>query len=282
MYVNEIVKYHNDLNNLQFKDFTKEELNVFFSIISAVREKGSRKVVIDKFDIIRLANYTLERNADFKQVIENLVTNVGNLRYIIDTPTRYGFVSLFQTFSVDWSNGYSDMVIKAQVSEEFEYALNKLQANFTLFELEEFTSLTSIYSKALYRYLKQWRTVGKKRFSMEEFRDILAIPKSYKASDIDKRVLKYINRDFPQFFKNFKIKKIKENKRGNPIVAYEFTWTPEKTGTWIENKYKKPKKEISPEWLGNKNLEETDLDTETHDDIKKRLEDLKNKRPKNK
>ena len=69
--MNEIVKYHNDLNNLQFKDFTKEELNVFFSIISAVREKGSRKVVIDKFDIIRLANYTLERNADFKQIIEN-------------------------------------------------------------------------------------------------------------------------------------------------------------------------------------------------------------------
>lgn len=242
--MSEIVKYHNDLNNLQFKDFTKEELDVFFSIISAVREKGSRKVIIDKFDIIRLANYTLERNADFKQLIENLVSNVGNLRYIIDTPTQSGFVALFQSFSVDWSNGYSDMVIEAQVSEKFEYALNKLQANFTLFELEEFTSMTSIYSKALYRHLKQWRTVGKKRFTTEEFRDLLAIPKSYKASDIDKRVLKYINRDFPQYFEKFRVKKIKENTRGNPITHYEFTWKPEKTGTWVENKYKKPKKKL--------------------------------------
>lgn len=280
--MSEIVKYHNDLNNLQFKDFTKEELDVFFSIISAVREKGSRKVVIDKFDIIRLANYTLERNADFKQLIENLVSNVGNLRYIIDTPTQSGFVALFQSFSVDWSNGYSDMVIEAQVSEKFEYALNKLQANFTLFELEEFTNMTSIYSKALYRHLKQWRTVGKKRFTTEEFRDLLAIPKSYKASDIDKRVLKYINRDFPQYFEKFKVKKIKENTRGNPITHYEFAWKPEKTGTWVENKYKKPKKEVTPEWLEDKNLREPDIDTETNSDLKKRLEDLRNKRPKNK
>ena len=38
---------------------------------------------------------------------------------------------------------------------------------------------------------------------------------------------------------NFKYKVIKSNKRGNPVLGYEFTWKPEKTGEWEEDKYKK-------------------------------------------
>lgn len=39
------------------------------------------------------------------------------------------------------------------------------------------------------------------------------------------------------YFKSLKIKKIKSNKRGNPVIAYEFTWKAEQTGKWDPNKH---------------------------------------------
>lgn len=56
------------------------------------------------------------------------------------------------------------------VNKRFDFFLNELTSNFTRFELEEFTNLESKYSKAMYRLLKQWRTVGKKEWSIEDFR----------------------------------------------------------------------------------------------------------------
>lgn len=60
--------------------------------------------------------------------------------------------------------------------------------------------------------------------------------------------------------------------------------TPEKTGQWIEDKYIKhsKKKESLPDWFQNKHVEEKEIDTETSVALKKRLENLKKKRPENK
>lgn len=38
-------------------------------------------------------------------------------------------------------------------------------------------------------------------------------------------------------FENLKVKKVKANTRGTPVTGYIFTWKPEKTGKWVENKY---------------------------------------------
>ena len=70
--------------------------------------------------------------------------------------------------------------------------MNSIGTNFTRFELENVTKLTSGYSKELYRQLMQHRD-GKTRkgawfVKVEDFREVLAIPKSYKMSAIDLRV----------------------------------------------------------------------------------------------
>lgn len=48
-------------------------------------------------------------------------------------------------------------------------------------------------------------------------------------------------KELPQFFKGLKVKKVKSNKRGNPVLAYEFTWSKEHTEEWVEGKYDKKK-----------------------------------------
>lgn len=252
----EIVKHHNDLNTVIMRKWTAEEMNFFFAIIAKARNQGTRELVFDKYQLADLANYSIEHNQRFYDTMDNLANNISKLRYIERTSHSVEYMPLFTRFKVEWTEDLSDMTAYIKVSEDFEYILNKLSANFTQYELEEFTSIRSTYAKTAYRLLKQWRTVGKKEFSKEEFKSLMDTPKYYQVSDIDRLVLKPILKELSQYFIGLKVKKIKSNKRGNPVLGYEFTWKPEATGDWVEDKYKKndfykPKNNKSnvPDWV---------------------------------
>ena len=93
----------------------------------------------------------------------------------------------------------------------------------------------------MYRLLKLWRTVGRKEFSVDDLKRILDTPESYRPSEIDRLILKPILEQLSPYFEALKVKKIKSNKRGTPVLGYEFTWQKEITETYDPNKYDKPK-----------------------------------------
>lgn len=252
---NEIVKHHNDLNTVVMRKWTAEEMNFFFAIIAKAKNQGTKELFFDKYQLADLANYSLEHNQRFYDTMDNLANNISKLRYIERTSHSVEYMALFTRFKVEWAEDLSDMRAIVSISDKFEYIVNKLEANFTQYELEEFTKIRSTYAKTAYRLLKQWRTVGKKEFSVDEFKTLMDTPKSYKSSHIDRLVLKPILKELSQYFIGLKVKKIKSNKRGNPVLGYEFTWKPETTGEWEEDKYKKndfykPKNSTSnvPDW----------------------------------
>ncbi|WP_241426526.1 replication initiation protein [Macrococcus armenti] len=72
--------------------------------------------------------------------------------------------------------------------------------------------------------LKQFRNTGLYKVSLDDFKELLDIPSSYQMSDIDKRVLKPIQRDLADSFQNLEVKKIK---KGRKVVALEFTFDKE-------------------------------------------------------
>src|SRR5699024_12056026 len=55
-------------------------------------------------------------------------------------------------------------------------------------------------------------------------------------------------KELSPYFKNLKVKKIKKNTRGNPLTGYLFTWKPEQTQPWIENKYDDQPQEYAPKY----------------------------------
>lgn len=67
------------------------------------------------------------------------------------------------------------------------------------------------------------------------------MPSSYKSSEIDRAVIKPIKEQLSPYFVDLKVKKIKSNKRGNPVLGYEFTWQKEVTEAYDPHKYDKPK-----------------------------------------
>lgn len=233
---NEVVKHHNDLNTVIMRKWNAEEMNFFFAIITKVRDEGTRLMKFDTDELRNLASkdFHLDR---WSQTMKSVADKIVDLKYYERTEHSYAVMNLFSYFRVD----EKECIVEVEVSSKFEYVINKLEAQFTQYELAEFTNIRSTYAKTAYRLLKQWRTVGRKEFKIDEFKTLLDMPNSYKSSEIDRAVVKPILKQLSPYFEGLKVKKIKSNKRGNPVLSYEFTWNPEMIESYVPNKFDKPK-----------------------------------------
>lgn len=148
------------------------------------------------------------------------------LDYSYEDDGYYEDFVLFQRFAIDKDN---EKVI-IQASERFEFVLNAIGTNFTRFELENLTGLDSSYSKELYRQLMQYRNIETKSgywaVTVDDFRELLDIPDSYRMSHIDSRVFNTAKKELlnskdgrPPIFDSLSIEKIKA-KKGNKIQRF--------------------------------------------------------------
>ena len=235
---NEVVKYHNDLNTVVMRTWTPEEMDFFFSVITKVREKGCRLITFHSDDLKKLSRFANEHKKRWIDTMESVARKSLDLKYMERSKNRLSIMNLFAYFNIDGDK----KTVEVEVSSKFEYVVNKLEAHFTQYELAEFTSIRSTYAKTAYRLLKQWRTVGYKKFTLDDFKTVMAMPISYKSSEIDRAVIKPIITQLSPFFEDLKVKKIKSTKRGNPVLGYEFTWKAEKTESYDPQKYQKKAK----------------------------------------
>ena len=219
---NEIVCYKNELNTIPMRNFNAKEMDLLFSICSQVREKGTDIVEFTFDDLKQLSDYKMTATKHFVKDIESVYDKLIQLNLKIGTDTEFTKFVLFKEYSVSESKG----TVTVGVNEKFKYILNEITQNFTKFELEEFTSLKSSYSKTAYRLLKQYRKTGYVVFTMEQFRELLCIPKSYQICHITDNILKPIQNELFQYFKGLKINKIKA-KKGKSISHIEFIFIAE-------------------------------------------------------
>ena len=213
--MNEIVKYSNELNKVNFSSLKETQLNVLFTILAKIRHEAAKDAIqIPTRELFELANindrggyranllnslgvlqefkiqYTYERNSDKNAIVQEII---------------------FPKMQIyDDKNGE---VLDVKVSEAFIERYLKAMPQFTRFELEEFVNLSGTYAKTIYRFLKQYRTAGLWHVKYKDFMELLGIPDSYRATDIDTP------------FKGLMVKKIKS---GKFIEALEFYFEPQK------------------------------------------------------
>lgn len=219
------VKYNNNLNEMPLRNFSVSELNLFFTICANVKEKGTNKVTYS-FDKLReLSNYQFTGNDRFVKDLESTYDKLLELKIKLENDSKLIMFNLFNYFEVDKDNH----VVEIAVNEHFEYILNDLNiGNFTRFPLVEYTGINSTYTKALYTHLKQWKSVGKWEISIEDFRELLQVPKSYRISNIDQVILNPSIKELTPFFKGLKVFKLDRNGklsgRGRPVKTIRFTF----------------------------------------------------------
>lgn len=226
--MNDIIKYHNQMNDVKFSDFNAIELDLLMTICSKMREQGLKIIEFSFEQLKKISNYDSTKSTKrFIKDLEKTYKKLIKLDFRIITENKIiGFV-LFSKYEIDLNN----KSIKIGVNPEFYFVLNELTSNFTRFELKEFIDLKSKYSKECYRRLKQFRKTGMWTVEIEEFRRILDIPKCYRMTDINKNVLKFIEIDLSPLFKNLQIEKIKKKGayagRGNKVTHIVFTFEKE-------------------------------------------------------
>jgi plasmid replication initiation protein len=230
---NNLVVYKNEMNTVPLRNFNPNEMDLFFSICSKMKDKGLRKVKFTFRELKELSDYKYNAYERFTEDIESTFEKLQDLKFRIENENKIiGFV-LFPEYEID----RDEHTVEIKTSERFEYILNNIINNFTKFELEEFTELRSSYSKTAYRLLKQFRRSGYFIIQIDEFRRLFDVPESYKISHITTNILDKIEDELPKFFKNLKINKIKgKGKRKRYIENIEFKFEPE---TDLKNHSKK-------------------------------------------
>lgn len=218
---NEIVKYENQLNEVPLRRFTPTEMDLFFSIISRMRDKGDKQVTFSFEYLQELSQYKVHKQS-FYTVLKNTYTKLLELNVWQEDEKSYQAWVLFTEFEINKRK----RTVKISVNPKLKNILNALTNGFTRFSLPQFVEYRSSYSKSLFRLLKQYRVIGKMTISLDRFRLLLDIPKSYSVSNIDKTVLNVSLAELKYEFENLKCEKIKQG-RNHKIVGYTFTFTPQ-------------------------------------------------------
>lgn len=231
----EIVKYHNDMNLQALSKFNSAEMDLLMVLLSRVRDRGEREITFTFDQLKVLSKYESVDSERFAKDIKSTNDKLLGLTCSIEMGTKTIGFALFPEYEIDWKQ----RSLKLKVAQKWTYLVNDLiTGNWTRFELQEFVGLTSRYAKALYRQLKQWKYIGEKTFSMDEFRYLLDIPESYKPLQINYRVLDPCMKELSTCFNNLHVEKTysrKQHRRGRPSVSgYKFTWTPDKRPKKIE------------------------------------------------
>ena len=226
--MNEVVKYNNQMNDVNFKDFTPIELDLLMTICSKMKEQGLTIIEFSFEQLKRISNYDPKQsNKKFIKDLEKTYDKLIQLNFKIGDDRNFTKFVLFNEYTVKGDEG----TVTIGVNPKFYFVLNELTSNFTRFELKEFIDLKSKYSKECYRRLKQFRKTGLWTVEIEEFRRILDIPKNYRMSEINKNILKFIETELKPLFKNLQIEKIKKkgaySGRGNKVTHIVFTFEKE-------------------------------------------------------
>ncbi|WP_339064446.1 replication initiation protein [Fusobacterium polymorphum] len=229
----EIVKFHNDLNKIKFNEFNLYDYKIFFVACVKVLEKGDNLIEIDFSELRKILELT-KRNTVSTEYLENMILETANklskINFNIENRFFKGFSTLFTDFYIP-KEGEKKLYVK--INDKTKYILNNLVRNFTLANLQLLNSLASKYSYRLYLELKQFENIDDKNkfekdgrfycwrnFEIENFREIMDIPESYKMNDIDKRVLKPSLKELEKYFEDIFITKVKKLRKVTNIIFY--------------------------------------------------------------
>lgn len=221
----ETVVYKNDLNLVPLRKFTSTEINLFFAMCNKLKEKETNTLHLSFDELKELSNYSPKtRN------INRFVKDLDDVyKKMLELTIRYEDDEVIERFVL--FNHYRihkrDQYLEISTSPNLKHILNSITNNFTKFELKEMTNLKSTYSKNMFRILKQYKHTGYMKIKVDDFRERLDVPNSYRMTDINKNVFKPIIKELNTIFNNLHINKVKA-KKGRKIEWLEFIFDAEK------------------------------------------------------
>ena len=223
----------NDVVEMGFRNMDPFTADLFCLVLRQVKKNIEDDKVINKYEcefsysylkrlLILDNHYT--RNKTSKKIDDFRKTVLTTYYEFIDENTeRYTVV--FTQIENDKKND----VLRIKINPDF-YEFFLLRSKFTYFSLMEFVSLKTMYSKRLFILLKQFRTTGYRRISVEAFREFMgADDKTYDDyAQLKRRVLLPAVYELVEknYIKGLQIEEIKGNS-GKKVEGLLFRFIPE-------------------------------------------------------
>jgi len=223
---NEIVKHHSELNTIPLRSFTPVEMNLFFSIVSRMRDKNNQVVRFTFPQLKELSHYKATANKNFLNDLKSTYTKLIRLNFGRTSKSGLRFEAFVMFTDFDINGDADEPYVDIKLHEKALPLLNELDS-WVRYSLQQFNDLQSSYSKTMFRLLKQFRTTGYAYFTKEDLHELLDIPKSYNQGTIDQRVFTPIRKELTALFRGLTIKKKYGKGRGKPVVGYQFSFKAE-------------------------------------------------------
>ena len=175
-----IIKTSHNLNHFR-GGYTRLELDFIYAFISTVKDED------EEFREYALPLKELEGKLGKR-------LQLRDIEYLFDTLISKSFkinnekeLAVY-TFFTRLSYNKDDKVLKVRFNEELKPHLIQLKT-YAKGNFKYLLQFKSEYSKRIYMLLSQWKSAGKKLYAVDELREMLAVPKSYKYNDFKKRVI---------------------------------------------------------------------------------------------
>lgn len=218
----DLVTYKNEMNTLHFHGFSAVDLDMLMTLCSRMKDRDEDVMEFEFAYLKKIMEYKAKDNDRFISDLDAMNSKLIKVTASFKTDTKKVMFVLFPTFEIDTQKE----TLKVRVNPDFKYLLNKISGDFTLFELQEFVSLSGKYSKNLYRLLKQFRKTGTYVIDLENFRRRMDIPDTYKNRDVLEKAIKPAVEELTRlcYFKDLKVEPETARKKGAPVTGYTFTF----------------------------------------------------------
>ena len=229
--MNEVVKYSNELHELKFNSMSEAQQNIFFTLLQQLRNSSDYTLELDFNKVFELAQ--IADNSSYRKEILDKLSKLQEFKFRYETNNKGDLAQevIFPKIETDSKN----KVLKIKVSEDFkDRYINSPLKGWTRYELAEFVNLSGTYTKTIYRYLKQFRSSGRWRIRYDDFKELLGIPESDRATNIDQQILKPTIKELSAERNLFDMRRtpfqklsVRKFKKGREIETLEFTFMPQ-------------------------------------------------------
>ena len=175
-----IIKTSHKLNHFR-GGYTRLELDFIYAFISTIKDEDER-----------FKDYKLTLNELENKLQKRL--QLDKIEYIFDSLIKKSFkinndeeLSVYSFFTYLHFNKKTNE-LTVNFNEKLKHHLIQLKT-FAKGNFKYLLQFKSEYSKRLYMLLSQWKKVGSHKYKVDELRDMLAVPDSYKYNDFKKRVI---------------------------------------------------------------------------------------------
>jgi plasmid replication initiation protein len=161
---NKLIYQHNVITSGRY-DYSATMMDILFMVLSSL-EVGKLDYTIHVQDIETIT----ERKWNLKQLRE-ATESIGSRMFEIETKEKLSQIWLFSKVEYLFGTGSFSIEINHHAIPYFF----ELKNNFTAMQLKSVLNCSSKYAKRLYGVACQWRSVGSKRFEIEELKNMLSL-----------------------------------------------------------------------------------------------------------